>query len=84
MTILLHPLYFVRSGNIGISSGRVWSSGYDGKLWSFSANIAVINDDLTPNAYLLYFSAYYVLHSRNYDRWDSFSLRCLGMPASLL
>ena len=70
--ITTSPLYFVRSGYVFPSSGRLLSAGYLGDYWSGRANSS-------NNAYELYFlSSYVVTPSSNNYRYLGFSVRCVA------
>ena len=71
--------YFVRSGNINMSNGRLRNAGINGYNWSTMASSKHNSGSAVPSAYDLGFDAtgVYPSHGPNF-RWIGFSLRCLA------
>ncbi len=66
-------MYFVRSGNINLPHGSLWSAGYDGVFWSSVAYSADIRC-----TFGLGFDSANAYPSYNYFRYNGFSL-CIFM-----
>ncbi len=66
------PLYFVRSGNVGIYGGKLWGSGINGYGWSSWPHSNGVY------AYFLGFNGSVVGPSSGLNRWFGFPLRCLA------
>ncbi len=79
ITQLMNSLYFVRSGYISISSGRLRVANVHGYIWSRVASSQHYNSGASPSAYYLGFYATGVLPSYGPDyRGLAFPLRCLA------
>ena len=73
------PLYFVRSGYVGINHGRLWLSGIYGYDWSSTASSTRDDGAAVPSGYYLLFDATGVLPASGpRHRWNGFPLRCLS------
>ena len=71
------PLYFVRSGWIGINIGALMSIGDFSYIWSSMA--AIYSSVASARAYNLGFNAISTYPSGGpNNRWSDFPLRCLG------
>ncbi len=74
--IAREPLYFVRSGRVGLVRGAL--RGYGESGWGWSRSAVAYGSATSANAYPLYFGPSVVYPSHGpYDRWDGYPVRCL-------
>lgn len=78
ITSLIPPLYFVRSGYIGINTDYLRTAGINGYTWEELAAIMHSSGEIAPSAYSFRFDGIeaFPMNGPN-NRFAGFSLRCL-------
>ena len=70
----------MRSGDVDVTIGRLWSLGINGYDWSFTASSRHIDSRAIPSVYYLRFDTTDANSSNGpFYRWYSFPLRGLGI-----